>query len=288
VSTARKVESGARISTSGVLGGAGALLGRTFALFSVGALSWWYFAAHRQPSADRYQGLVTALGWIGIALCLLATALSIRKRMAYQGVGRLSSWMRAHVYLGIVAVFAIFYHSSFRAGGPLTTWLLAFFSLTAVSGALGLLLSRKIPPLLTAMEENPAIMEELLVVRAECMRGMLELAGGRSADFRVLVERTLIKETVSWKRILRFYLNRSTLAQELPAFQKEHEAALLRCQPDEHRAFQRASEYALRVNKMNAELFLQRVLRGWLTLHMVSTAAMFGLAAMHIFSVLYY
>jgi hypothetical protein len=87
---------------------------------------------------------------------------------------------------------------------------------------------------------------------------------------------------------LRFYRKRSTLAQELPAFQKSHEAALRDFKPNERHAFQRAAEYALRVNKMNAELFLQRVLRGWLTLHIVSTAGMFGLAAIHVFSVLYY
>jgi hypothetical protein len=130
VSAARNVASGARISTSGMLGGRGALVGQVFAVFSVAALSSWYYAAHRQPSMDRYHGLVTALGWIGIGLSLLATALSIRKRVAYQGVGRLSGWMRAHVYLGVVAAFAILYHSSFRTGSPLTAWLLAFFSLT--------------------------------------------------------------------------------------------------------------------------------------------------------------
>jgi hypothetical protein len=153
---------------------------------------------------------------------------------------------------------------------------------------MGLWISRKLPPLLTAMEENPAIMEELLLTRAECLRGMLELAAGGSDDFRILVEKRLLKETASVRRILRFYRKRSTLTQELPAFQESHEAALRRFKPHERHAFQRAAEYALHVNKMNAELFLQRVLRGWLTLHIVSTAAMFGLAVVHIFSVLYY
>jgi hypothetical protein len=284
---ARRVGWGARISTSRVMGW-GAVAGRTLALLSVAALSWWYYAAHRQTSMDRYHGQVTALGWIAIALSLLATALSIRKRLAYQGTGRLSSWLGVHTYAGTVAAFAVLYHSSFQVGGLLTASLLAFFSLTAVSGVLGLWLSKNIPPLLTAIEEKPAIIEELLVTRAECLRGMLELARAGSDDFRVLVERRLLRETASWKRILRFYRNRSTVAQELPAFQKEHEADLPRLNPQDQHAVQHAAEYALRVNKMNAELLLQRVLRGWLTLHTVSTAAMFGLAAVHIFSVLYY
>ncbi len=55
---------------------------------------------------------------------------------------------------------------------------------------------------------------------------MLELAGGGSPDFRALVEKRLMKETASWSRMFRFYRRRSTLAQELPAFQKEHEESL--------------------------------------------------------------
>jgi hypothetical protein len=264
------------------------LVGRVSALISVAAMSWWYFASHRQPSADRYHAQVMTLGWAALALCLLAAALSVRKRLAYQGIGKLSAWLGVHIYAGVMAAFAVLYHSGFRAGSPLTAWLLAFFSLTAVSGVLGIWISRKVPPLLTALEENPTILEDLLATRAECLRGMLELAAGGSDDFRLLVEKRLLKETAAWKRIFRFYRNRSTLADELPAFQKEHETAVQRLKPHERQAFQRAADYALHVCKMNAELFLQRVLRAWLTLHIVSTAAMFGLAAVHTFSVLYY
>jgi hypothetical protein len=288
VKVARKLASRVRISTSGILGDRGALVGRLLAVLSVVAMSWWYFAAHRQPSVNRHHGLITTLGWTALALSVLAASMSIRKRMAYQGIGKLSAWLSVHSYVGIVAAFAVLYHSSFRAGSLLTACLLGSFWFVGVSGGLGLLITRKVPRLLTAIEENPAIVEELLVTREECLRGMLELARAGSPEFRLEVEKRLLKETASWTRIVRFYRNRSTLSHELPAFQKEHEAALRGVKPHEQRPFQRAAEYALRVNKMNAELFLQRVLRGWLTLHMTSTAAMFGLAAVHVFSVLYY
>src|SRR5579862_8057900 len=268
----------ARVSTSRKRPHEGELMWQLFAAAAVAALAFWYISAHRHPSANRYHGLVLSLGWIGTALAVMTAALSLRKRAAYQGVGRMSMWLNAHIYLGIVAAFAIFFHSGLRTGGPLSAWLLAFFSLTVASGLLGWLLARNVPTLLTAMEENPAILEDLLTVREENLRGMLELAGGGSADFRALVERRLMKETGSWTRMWHFYRRRSTLAQELPAFQKEQDAALSGLRQHEHRAYRRAAEYALRVNKMNAELFLQRLLRGWLTLHIVNTAVMFGLA----------
>jgi hypothetical protein len=288
MNVARSLFPGARVSTSGNLAKRAARAWQAFAVLSVAALSWWYIAAHREPSANRYHGLVLALGWIGTSLALLAVALSVRKRMAYQGPGKMSAWLNAHIYLGIVSVFAIFYHSGFRAGGPLSAWLLTFFSLTAVSGLMGWWFSRAVPPLLTAMEETPAILEDLLSVRADCLRGMLELAKGGSPEFRAQVEQRLMKETASWSRMFRFYNRESTLAQELPAFHHEQAASLARLQPREHLAYQRATEYALRGNKMNAELLLQRVLRGWLTFHIVSTGTMFGLATIHIFTALYY
>jgi hypothetical protein len=288
MSVARSLGSGARVSTSGSLAKRAERVWQMVAVLSVAALSWWYFAAHRQPSANGYHGLVLGLGWIGTSLALLAAALSIRKRMAYQGSGKMSAWLTAHIYLGIIAAFAIFYHSGLRAGAPLSAWLLAFFSLTVASGLMGWFFARKLPPLLTAIEENPAILEDLLSVRAECLQGMIELASAGSPEFRALVEQRLMRETSSWSRIFRFYRRRSTLAQELPAFQNQYASSLERLGPLEHRAFQRAAEYALRVNKMNAELLLQRVLRGWLTFHVVSTGSMFALAAVHIFSALYY
>lgn len=288
MNAARSVAPGARVSTSGIRPKRSERVWQLFAVVSVAALSWWYFSAHQQPSANGYHRLVLGLGWIGTSLALLAAALSIRKRLAYQGVGKMSSWLRAHIYLGIIAAFAIFYHSGFRAGGPLSAWLLVFFSLTVVSGLMGWWLARNLPPLLTDIEETPALLEDLLATRAQCLQGMFELASGGSPDFRALVEQHLMKETASWGRMFRFYRRRSTLAHELPGFQKEQADALARLRPQEHRGFQRAAEYALRVNKMNAELLLQRVLRGWLTFHIVSTGTMFGLAAVHIFTALYY
>jgi hypothetical protein len=259
-----------------------------FTVLAVAALGWWYYTAHRQPSPNRYHSLVLALGWIGIATAVLATMLSARKRVAYQGAGRMSVWLTAHVHLGILSGVAILFHCGLRAGGPVSAWLLGFFSLTVASGVMGWWFSRTLPPLLTQLEERPAIMEDLLLVRAECLQGMLELAAGGSPEFRALVEGKLMKDASSWGRMFGFYRKGSNVAEELPAFQKLHAAELASLRRQEHMAYQRAIEYALRVNKMNAEILLQRAMRGWLTFHIVCTGTMFGLATIHIFTQLYY
>lgn len=283
-----RVTSRARFSDSQMAGSGARWVGRICLALLAGGLSWWHFSTRGESSPDRTRLLVTSLGWIGAGLALLAASLSARKRLAYQGAGRLSVWTNAHIYLGTGSAFATLLHTGFGVGGPLPTLLLMFFWLTAASGVMGWWLSKALPPLLTAIEETPAIIEDLLAKRAECLRGMLELSAGGSGDFGAFIQQKLMPETASWIRMFRFYWNRSTFTDEISGFQKEHEWVLHRLGSFEHHAVQRAVEYALRVNKMNAELFLHRILRGWLTLHITATATMFGLLAVHIASVLYY
>jgi hypothetical protein len=158
-------------------------LWQIFALASIAALGYWWFLSRRQ----------VALGWIGMALMILAAALSVRKRLAYQGVFRMSFWLTAHVYLGVVAAVAILLHTSLRGGSVLTTCLLVLFYLTVGSGVVGWWFARALPPLLTAIEETPAILEDLLATRADCLKGMLELAEGGSPEFKELVRGRLLQ-----------------------------------------------------------------------------------------------
>src|SRR5690349_8295129 len=139
---ARTVPSSARISSSRTSAKRAEWMWRIFALVAIAALSWVYYnTARRQTGAGVSHTLVLGLGWTGMSLAVMAAGLSARKRLAYQGAGRMSTWLKAHIYLGIVSAFAILLHSGFRAGGLLTTVLLAMFSLTVVSGLMGWWLS---------------------------------------------------------------------------------------------------------------------------------------------------
>lgn len=285
MSRSRAGAPGARVSTSGRPADRGLRLWQAFAVLSTAGLSYWYWQRHHQtPDRD----FLFASGVLGTVMALLAASLSVRKRLAYQGIGRMSAWLTGHIYLGMVSALAIFLHSGFRGGGPVTAVLLGFFLLVIVSGLLGLAIAGRVPKLLTAVEENPGHIEDLIDIRQDCLQGLMGLGQGGSPEFRDLVKERLTGEAFSLRRMAGFYRRRSTLAQELPAFQKELEPSMERIKSHEHRAFQRAAEYVLHANKMNAELLLHRVLRGWLTFHMATTVVMLSMAALHIFLVLFY
>src|SRR5438132_110191 len=105
--TRAAASSSARVSTSAKHRRQIERMWQVFAILAVAALGAWFAAAHRHPSANRYHGLVLSLGWIGVSLAVMTAALSVRKRVSYQGAGRMSTWLSAHIYLGIVAAFAI-------------------------------------------------------------------------------------------------------------------------------------------------------------------------------------
>lgn len=279
------VTSRIRVSTSGRAIDRAERLWQLFAVLCLAGMTWWYFVKHHH-TPDR--GFLFTSGILGVTSAVLAAALSIRKRLAYQGTGRMSAWLTGHIYLGLISAAAVFLHSGFRPGGPSTAILFCFFSLTVASGLVGLVIARRVPPLLTKIEENPALMEDLIDIRGECLRGLHELAAGGSPEFRSLVRNRLVSEVASLPRMLRFYQKQTTLDEELPAFQKSFDPVVGQLKQHEQVAFRRAAEYALRANKMNAEYMLQRLLRGWLTFHMAATVIMFALAAVHIFTVLFY
>lgn len=250
-------------------------------------LGWWW-TAHRYPSPDGYRTLVRSMGWITFVLMIAEGALAVRKRMAYQGVGRLSVWLVAHVYFGGVTLVAVLLHAGSWNAGAVSSLLLASIAFTLATGAAGWFLSRYVPPLLTAMEENPAMIEDLVAEREESLRGLLELARDGSIGFATVVRSSLVPETQSWRRMARFYRNRSKVSAELFSFQGEHSSRLREIPIAERDTFLRASEYALRANKMESEIFLHRLLRFWVAPHIVATALTYALMLMHIATQLYY
>src|SRR5262245_52877916 len=75
---------------------AGALLGLHFAL----------------PERSGSQPISFALGWAGTASMLVMHVYSIRKRVrAFAHLGRLRSWLRLHIFLGLQGALLVTYHS---------------------------------------------------------------------------------------------------------------------------------------------------------------------------------
>src|SRR5690349_7859262 len=98
-----------------------------------------------EHGASGGTSLGLAYGSAGFALMLYAGALSLRRKVPTWRVGRGQTWMRGHLWLGLLMIPMILFHSGFRLGGGLTTLLLALTAVVVLSGILGVALQQVLP-----------------------------------------------------------------------------------------------------------------------------------------------
>lgn len=111
------------------------------------AASIWYFYA--SAGADRWPGGSSLPGFtfgiLGGLICAFEMLLWWRKKVRTWRIGRAQAWMRAHIWLGLLSVPLLVYHSGFRLGGPLSTVLMVLFLVVIASGIWGLTVQQLLP-----------------------------------------------------------------------------------------------------------------------------------------------
>ena len=118
------------------------------------------------PRGGSWPGL--AYGAAGLALMLYAGVLGLRRRVPTWRVGRATTWMKGHVWLGLLSYVLILFHSGFQLGGPLTLILMGLFTVVLASGVYGVVLQQYVPrlmlthvPLETVYEQIDSVVRQL-------------------------------------------------------------------------------------------------------------------------------
>jgi hypothetical protein len=155
------------------------------------------------PQGPRGGGAIGLFfGVIGFGFMLFAAALGARKRVPTWRLGRAQSWMRGHLWLGLLSLPVILFHGGFHFGGALTRVLMWLLIITVVSGVYGALLQNYLPRVMTTDVPLETIYDEINHVRAslreeadravEAVCGALDLAktagdeGQRAGGFTAL------------------------------------------------------------------------------------------------------
>ena len=85
-------------------------------------------------------------GWILFAGCLVQILFSLRRKFPMLPLGRVSAWMRVHVWTGMFLVAAFAFHTGFAwPSGGLETVLWVVFCVLTVSGLFGAWLTHSAP-----------------------------------------------------------------------------------------------------------------------------------------------
>jgi hypothetical protein len=91
-----------------------------------------------------------AFGVAGFAMMVFAGLLSARKQVPARRLGSAQAWLRGHIWLGLLSVPLILFHTGFGWGGLLEIVLWILFALVIVSGIFGLAVQQVLPRLLTS------------------------------------------------------------------------------------------------------------------------------------------
>jgi hypothetical protein len=131
-----------------------------------------YVPYNRLTIGGARGGTAIGIGYgvIGFALMIFAGLLSFRKKFPVWRMGRTSTWMRGHLWLGLISYPIIFFHSGFSFGqGTLTWWMMLIFTVVIVSGVLGAVLQHYMPKMMTREIPYETIYAEIPRIRGQLL-----------------------------------------------------------------------------------------------------------------------
>jgi hypothetical protein len=100
------------------------------------------------PRGGSVPGIL--YGVAGSTLMLYAGLISARKKVPTWRIGSAQTWLRGHIWLGLLSVPLILFHAGFRWGGLLEQMLLLVLAAIVVSGLIGVAVQQFLPGQMTA------------------------------------------------------------------------------------------------------------------------------------------
>jgi hypothetical protein len=126
---------------------------------------WYASTTPGGPRGGTAIGLT--FGIVGYAFMLFEGFLGARKKVPIWRLGKAQSWMRGHLWIGLVTLPLILFHAGFAFRGPLTLVLMLLFFAVYLSGIVGAVLQHYLPSMITARVPLETIYEEIPHVRQQ-------------------------------------------------------------------------------------------------------------------------
>ena len=230
--------------------------------------------------------LTGLVGLVGVAVVL---SYPLRKQIYRRRAGALRYWMLAHIYVGAIAGVVLLFHSGRHTGGLLTSFLYVAFDLTILSGVVGIISYYLAPRIMTRIEGEPLLIEDLETRRQELRsdtRTIFEKSDGwLKEEIRDRVYPRFLSYGFLWRQIWRREELKALLAQA----RQEFKDRTTRLTTDEERDLLiSAVETAVTLRRVDALLALHWLLRVWIPMHILSTAVMLALMLVHIGQVVFF
>ena len=253
------------------------------------------YAIYRVPaSAGSMGGTAMGLvfGVVGFAFMIFAGLLGARKKVPVWRIGRAQTWMRGHLWLGLLSLPLILFHAGFRTGGPLTATLMWLLVIVVASGVFGAALQHSLPDVMTRDIPLETIYEEIDHVNAQLREEaaqLVEQASGKTIEdeegVTIAVEGQAAPLRAFFEQELQPYLENSS-AKRGPladATQSERSFAQLKrmLPPELQPTVDDLEDICEEHRQLARQARLHRWLHGWLLVHIPLSLALLVLGAIH-------
>jgi Fe-S-cluster-containing dehydrogenase component len=256
------------------------------ALVTVWAIGKYGFDGVLAGSWLTMRWLTGLVGFVGVAVVM---TYPFRKQVYRRRSGALRYWMLAHVYIGAIAGVVLLLHSGTRTGGLLTSLLYVAFDLTIISGLIGIAAYVFAPRIMTRIEGEPLLVEDLENRREELRQDTRKIyeksEGWLKDELRDRVYPRFLSYGFLWRQIRRQEELKALLAQ---ARQEFKDRTTRTATDDERDLLISAVEAAVTLRRVDALLALHWLLRVWVPMHIVSTALMLALMLVHVVQVVFF
>jgi hypothetical protein len=281
---------------------------KTAALVLVLALAYSIYAGSSSNGLSGRSAMGIAFGIGATAIFVSECLLSARKKFVAHRIGRVQTWLRAHIWLGLLSFPLILLHSGFRWGSGLAAALMWLTTIVLVSGVTGMVLQHCLPRLMQKLVDNETVYEQIpnriKRLPAEADRQFERLTGGAglqnagsvrmlrtSAEFRTITpapQELLSPEIIDdMKETVRSYLmdQPTSPATKLLPVRKSIQAyfgQLRRITPFEvHGILNDLEDICEERRQLALQRRLHHWLHGWLLIHVPTSFALLVLTFVH-------
>src|SRR6266705_1277088 len=262
-------------------------------LFTIAVTAMIAFAVQRLGFNEHLRGTWLTMRWVTGLVGLVGIAgvmtYPIRKPVYRRRAGALRYWLLGHIYLGVIAGIVLLMHGGSHGGGLLTSTLMVSFDLVILSGLFGLACYLIVPRIMTSIEGDPLLIEDLEARRNELREELAAIAGKADGQMRGWLERNVRRHFFSIAYLLRQYTRREELTTLLARARLQFKAELSALDDQEKRnLLLRAIERTATLRRVESLVYLHRLLKVWLAPHVVSTSLMLALLVVHIVQVVFF
>jgi hypothetical protein len=235
------------------------------------------------PPADDLFG--HSLGIAGFLLMLMTETLySLRKRSRAARWGRMSSWLRFHIFTGLVGPYMVLLHTSWKFNG-LAGVVTALMIAVVISGVVGRYIYTAVPRTADGAVMQGAQLQQQIVAAESELRHWL--AGRPEADQRLVERLVALPDAGGGGPLL--VLGRTFMDWEYRLAWRRERRHMKAVEKRQARKLDRLLRQRRSLRRQVASLALaRRMLARWHSVHIPIGMALFTAAFVHIGAAIYY